>query len=42
MADMTAYREFAGTVSWQLPGVRETRTCAVMEDVKNSTPLRLP
>jgi Lrp/AsnC family leucine-responsive transcriptional regulator len=37
MADMTAYREFAGTVLWQLPGVRETRTYAVMEEVKNTT-----
>ena len=42
MADMVAYREFAGTVLWQLPGVRETRTYAVMEVVKNSTRLRLP
>ena len=41
MADMSAYREFAGTVLWQLPGVRETRTYAVMEEVKNSTHLRL-
>ncbi len=40
MANMAAYREFAGTVLWQLPGVRETRTYAVMEEVKNST--RLP
>lgn len=40
MSDMNAYREFAGTVLWQLPGVRETRTYAVMEEVKNST--RLP
>ena len=40
MADMAAYREVAGTVLWQLPGVRETRTYAVMEEVKNST--RLP
>jgi Lrp/AsnC family transcriptional regulator, leucine-responsive regulatory protein len=40
MADMTAYRLFAGTVLWQLPGVRETRTYAVMEEVKHST--RLP
>ncbi|MBK6360699.1 MAG: Lrp/AsnC ligand binding domain-containing protein [Comamonadaceae bacterium] len=40
MADMAAYREFAGTVLWQLPGVRETRTYPVMEEVKNST--RLP
>ena len=41
MADMLAYRNFAGTVLWQLPGVRETRTYAVMEEVKNSTHLRL-
>jgi len=41
MADMDAYRQFAGTVLWQLPGVRETRTYAVMEEVVNSTHLRL-
>jgi Lrp/AsnC family leucine-responsive transcriptional regulator len=41
MADMQAYREFAGTVLWQLPGVRETRTYAVMEEVKNTTRLHL-
>jgi len=41
MADMAAYRHFAGTVLWQLPGVRETRTYAVMEEVKNSTHLKL-
>ena len=41
MADMAAYREFAGTVLWQLPGVRETRTYAVMEEVKNTTHLKL-
>lgn len=40
MADMVAYRDFAGSVLWQLPGVRETRTYAVMEEVKNSS--RLP
>lgn len=40
MADMAAYRAFAGTVLWQLPGVRETRTYAVMEEVKSS--LRIP
>ena len=39
-ADMNAYRQFAGDVLWQLPGVRETRTYAVMEEVKHST--RLP
>ena len=41
LADMTAYREFAGTVLWQLPGVRETRTYAVMEEIKNTTRLAL-
>ena len=40
-ADMNAYRSFAGSVLWQLPGVRETRTYAVMEEVKNSTQLHL-
>lgn len=40
MADMAAYRDFAGRVLWELPGVRETRTYAVMEEVKNSS--RLP
>ena len=39
MADMAAYRQFAGSVLWQLPGVRETRTYAVMEEVKNTTRL---
>jgi Lrp/AsnC family leucine-responsive transcriptional regulator len=39
-ADMAAYRAFAGTVLWQLPGVRETRTYAVMEEVKHTA--RLP
>lgn len=41
-ADMNDYRSFAGMVLWQLPGVRETRTYAVMEEVKNSTHLVLP
>ena len=41
MADMGAYRAFAGQVLWQLPGVRETRTYAVMEEVKNLTRLSL-
>jgi Lrp/AsnC family leucine-responsive transcriptional regulator len=41
MADMVAYREFAGSVLWQLPGVRETRTYAVMEEVKSTTRLAL-
>ena len=37
VADMAAYRAFIGTVIWTLPGVRETRTYAVMEVVKCST-----
>jgi Lrp/AsnC family leucine-responsive transcriptional regulator len=41
MADMAAYRDFVGTVLWQLPGVRESRTYAVMEEAKNSTHLRV-
>ncbi len=40
-ADMDGYRNFAGSVLWRLPGVRETRTYAVMEEVKNSTHLHL-
>jgi Lrp/AsnC family leucine-responsive transcriptional regulator len=41
VADMTAYREFIGSVIWTLPGVRETRTYAVMEEVKNVTALSI-
>ena len=41
MADMNAYRAFAGTVLWQLHVVRETRTYAVMEEVKCTTRLAL-
>ena len=39
VADMAAHREFVGSVIWTLPGVRETRTYAVMEEVKNTTSL---
>ncbi len=41
MLDMAAYRSFAGTALWQLPGVRETRTYAVMEEVKSTQRLDL-
>ena len=41
LPDMAAYRAFAGAALWQLPGVRETRTYAVMEEVKNTTQLPL-
>ncbi|WP_159346050.1 Lrp/AsnC ligand binding domain-containing protein [Roseomonas harenae] len=39
--DMPAYRSFLGEVLLSLPGVRETRTYAVMEEVKNDGPLPL-
>ncbi len=39
VANIQAYREFVGSVIWSLPGVRETRTYAVMEEVKNTTML---
>jgi len=41
VADMAAYRQFIGSVIWTLPGVRETRTYAVMEEVKSSTQIPL-
>ena len=41
VANMAAYREFIGSVIWTLPGVRETRTYAVMEEVKDTTMLAL-
>jgi Lrp/AsnC family leucine-responsive transcriptional regulator len=34
VADMPAYRRFLGDVLLALPGVKETRTYAVMEEVK--------
>jgi Lrp/AsnC family leucine-responsive transcriptional regulator len=39
VADMAAYRRFLGEVLLALPGVRETRTYAVMEEVKRDAPL---
>jgi Lrp/AsnC family leucine-responsive transcriptional regulator len=41
VADMAAYRRFLGEVLLSLPGVRETHTYAVMEEVKNTTALPL-
>jgi Lrp/AsnC family leucine-responsive transcriptional regulator len=41
VADMAAYRELIGSVMWSLPGVRETHTYAVMEEVKNTAALAL-
>lgn len=37
--DMEAYRAFLGDVLVKLPGVRETRTYAVLEEVKATTVL---
>jgi len=37
--DMNAYRNFLERSLLQLAGVRETHTCTVMEEVKNSTQL---
>jgi len=34
--DMAAYRAFLGDTLVDLPGVRETRTYAVLEEVKNT------
>jgi len=39
VADMHAYRRFLGDVLLALPGVRESHTYAVMEEVKNSAAL---
>jgi Lrp/AsnC family leucine-responsive transcriptional regulator len=39
VADMAAYRRFLGDVLLTLPGVRETRTYAAMEEVKRDAPL---
>jgi Lrp/AsnC family transcriptional regulator, leucine-responsive regulatory protein len=39
VADMAAYRAFLGNVLLSLPGVRETHTYAVMEEIKNSAAL---
>ena len=37
--DMEAYRSFLGDVLVRMPGVRETRTYAVLEEVKSVTEL---
>lgn len=39
VSDMTAYRDFLGQTLVTLPGVRETHTYAVMEQVKDTTAL---
>lgn len=39
--DMSAYRSFLGDILVKMPGVRETRTYAVLEEVKNTIRLSL-
>ena len=39
VAHMGAYRDLVATVAWNLPGVRDVRTYAVMEELKNTTAL---
>lgn len=41
LPDMKAYRTFLGDVLLAMPGVRETRTYAVMEEIKFDGPLPL-
>jgi len=41
VGDMDAYRAFLGDVLVRMPGVRETRTYAVLEEVKATTALPL-
>jgi Lrp/AsnC family leucine-responsive transcriptional regulator len=41
VSDMDAYREFLNKVLLALPGVRETRTYVVMEEVKNTHALQV-
>src|SRR5690625_112448 len=39
--NMNGYRDFVGRVLWEIPGVRETRTFAVMEAIKETSMLSL-
>ena len=40
VADMHGYRDFVASKVWSLPGVREVRTYAVIDEVKNTA--RIP
>ena len=42
VAHMGAYRDLVAAVAWTLPGVRDVRTFAVMEELKNTTALPVP
>ena len=39
VAHMGAYRDLVAAVAWSLPGVRDVRTYAVMEELKNTAAL---
>lgn len=39
--DMNSYRQFLGQILTRLPGIRETHTYTVMEEVKNTTELKI-
>ena len=39
VADMGAFRDLVAAVAWSLPGVRDVRTYAVMEELKHTTAL---
>lgn len=41
VADMAAYRQFLGTTLLRLPGVNDTRTYVVMEEVKKNNLLQV-
>lgn len=41
VADMGAYRAFLAKVLGELPGIRETHTYAVMEEIKNTSSIPL-
>jgi len=42
VAHMGAYRDLVAAVAWSLPGVRDVRTYAVMEELKHTTALPVP
>lgn len=40
--DMHAYKNFVASVVWSLPGVREVRTYAVIDEIKNTARIPIP
>jgi Lrp/AsnC family leucine-responsive transcriptional regulator len=39
---MLAYKDFVSSVVWSLPGVREVRTYAVIDEIKNTARIPIP